>query len=465
MAPNLGRTTAPVEIPEAGPDTVIAAPESVDPGSVRREPVVSLPRDLAVEVGTPTAASHRAWRLRLAGRAVPLALVLAAVYLYVWRQPSVVTAPVMWAEDGTIFLKGVLEHGAATLFDPYNGQLFLFQRLVALIASPLAVAIQPAIYEVAAIAAAVLSCSIVLSSRWRFAVPRWARFLCLVALVCSPGVDEVFGTLSNTHWWLGIGLVLIGMLDDSQSRGVKFGELGFAAVTALSGFAAAYAVPSLAVRSFRNRSRHSLALLGVAVAGTLVQVGYLLGSARQMNTSGLFDQKTTDLLVLVRRVFAASALGDTNLALLWPDRFPDTWVWLVALALVVALVTLWARAPRIEVIALGAALFGGWILAIRAVPDPSAVLWLFAIGGRFFVVPMAMLYVIPIVSWPTDTLGRGMAALACVLLAGGILSDYHLNPLPTVDWTSFAACVEQRTTPCTTVIPPNWRLEIDPPIH
>lgn len=425
---------------------------------------MSLPGGLAVEDGAPTADSPRAWPLRLGDRAVPLGLVLAAAYFYIWRQPSVLAAPVLWAEDGTIFLKGVLDHGAATLFDPYNGQLFLFQRLIALIASPLALTIQPAIYNVVAIAAAVLSCSIVLSSRWRFAVPRWARFLCLVALVCSPAVDEVFGTLSNTHWWLGIGLVLIGMLRDSQSRFVRSVELGFAAVTALSGFAAVYAIPSLAVRSFRNRSRQSLALLGVAGAGTLVQVGYLLGSARQMNTSGLFDQKTTDLLVLVRRVFAASALGDTNLALLWPDRFPATWVWLVPLALVVTLVTLWVRAPRIEVIALGAALFGGWILAIRAVPDPT-VLWWSDSGGRFFVVPMAMLYVIPIVSWPTDTLGRGMAGLACVLLATGILSDYHLNPQPAVDWTSFAACVERRATPCTTVIPPNWQLEIDPPTH
>ena len=245
-------------------------------------------------------------------------------------------------------LKGVLDHRAATLFDPCDGQLFLFQRLIALIASPLALTIpSPRSTNVVAMArgrALVLHRPVV-----AVAVRRAAMGALSVpgGPGCSPAVDEVFGTLSNTHWWLGIGLVLIGMLRDSQSQFVRSVELGFAAVTALSGFAAVYAIPSLAVRSFRNRSRQSLALLGVAGAGTLVQVGYLLGSARQMNTSGLFDQKTTDLLVLVRRVFAASALGDTNLALLWPDRFPATWVWLVPLALVVTLVSaLGARPPH-----------------------------------------------------------------------------------------------------------------------
>lgn len=389
-------------------------------------------------------------------------MLLVAAYVYVWRQPSVSTAPTLWAEDGPIFLKGALEHGPGALFEPYQGQIFVFQRIIALLAAPLPVSIQPAIYAAVAVAAAVLSCSIVLSSRWRFSVPLSARFLCLLALLCSPAVNgEAFGTLTNAHWWLGIGLVLMGMLSDPLSRRLKLGELAFAALTALSGFAALYAVPSLAVRCFRNRSRHSLALLGVALAGILVQVGYLLNSGRHVNGAGMFEHPITEVIGLVRRVFAGSVLGDTNLAFLWPSRLPDTWVWLLPIALIVALTTIWIRAPRMEVTALLLALLGGWVLAMWAVTDPLTLLWL--TGGRYFVVPMAILYVSLIVSWPAGTLRRGMAGLAFVLLATGILSDYHLNPLPHVDWTPFAACVEKHTTTCTTVIPPDWQLEINPP--
>jgi hypothetical protein len=421
-----------------------------------------LSRDATPKIDGRLARVVSAAQRRCAGSGPMLAMLLAAAYVYFLRQPTVLTAPTLWAEDGTIFLKGALEHGPGTLFEPYNGQTFVFQRIVALLAAPLPVSIQPAIYAAVAVAAAVLSCSIVLSSRWRFSVPLSARFLCLLALLCSPAVDEVFWALASTQWWLGIGLVLIGMLSDPLSRRLKLGELAFTALTALTGFEAIYAVPSLAVRFFRNRSRHSLALLGVALAGILVQVGYLLNSGRHVNGMGMFEHPITEVIVLVRRVFAGSVVGDINLDLLWPNRMPDTWVWLLPIALILVLTAVCIRAPRLEVAALLLALLGGWVLVMWSLTDLT-LLWLFQIGGRYFVVPMAMLYVSLIVSWPAGTLRRGMAGLACVLLATGILSDYHLNPLPYVDWTPFAACVEKHTTTCTTVIPPDWQLEINPP--
>ena len=411
-------------------------------------------------------------RLHFAGGAPTVAMVVVAAYVYVLRQPTVLSAPTLWAEDGTVFLKGALEHGPGAIFQPYLGQVFVLQRLVALSAAALPVGIQPAIYAVVAVATAVLSCSIVLSSRWRSSIPLSARFLCLLALLCSPAVDEVFGTLTNAHWWLAIGLVLVGMLADPLSRRLKVGELAYAALTSMSGFAALFGFPSLLVRCFRNRSRHSFALLGVAIGGTLVQTGYLLSSGRHVNGVGVLEHPVTDLVVLVRRVFAGSVLGDTNLAVVWPNRLPDMWVWILPIALILALATTWRRAPRLELAALLLALLGGWALAMWAWTDPLSALWSFRIGGRYFVIPIAMLYVSIVLSWPPEFRTRVVAglALALVLLATGILSDYHLDPLWTawapssrVDWSPFAACVEMRSSPCTTVIPPGWQLEIDPP--
>ena len=391
-------------------------------------------------------------------------MLAVATYVYVLRQPTVLSSPTLWADDGPIFFKGAIERGLGAIFDPYNGQLFLFQRLVALFAAPLPVAIQPAVYAAVAIAAAVLACSIVLSSRWRSAAPRSARFLCLLALLCSPAVDEVFGTLASAHWWLAIGLLLLGMLSDPLSRRLKNGELAFTALTALTGFAALYALPSLAIRAFRNRSGHSRALLWVAFLGVLVQYGYLLTSARRGNLGGMLADPAINLIAFVRRIFAEAVLGDTNLAVLWPMRMPDWWVWLIPIALVAALIAVWVRAPRLETMALLLALVGGWALALWTMwtlANPQEVLWLY--GGRYLLVPMATLYVGLIMWWPKSTSGKATLGLACVLLATGLLSDYHLAPVPPADWAPFAACVEHRTTTCSTVIPPGWPLDVTPP--
>lgn len=402
-------------------------------------------------------------RLRFGTVALTMGLMLAGAYVYVMRQPSILTFPGLWAEDGTLFFKGAYEHGFGVLFEPYNGQVFVFQRIVAALIAPLPVSIQPALYAAVAVATAVVSCSFVLSSRWRLSVPLGARFVCMLALLCSPAVDEVYGILSNSHWWLAIGLVLVGLLSDPTRLRTKVGEIGFTALTALSGFAAVYAIPVLMVRAYRNRSRHSLALVSASIGGVLVQVAYLLNSARHPAGVGLFGDPKTEVIVLVRRVFAGSVLGDLNLNLVWSNRMPDTWVWLLPIALIAAMAAIWIWSPRLESLALVASLVGGWALAMWALNDPLAVLWLFQIGGRYFVVPMAALYISLVLFWPTGILKRGAVILACVLLATGILTDYHLNPMARADWAPFAECADKRVATCTTVISPDWPLIVNPP--
>jgi hypothetical protein len=179
----------------------------------------------------------RAARALLARRAsgkVVLFMVAVAGCLYVMRRPTSIFAPVLFADDGIGYVKGAIEHGWTSLLETYAAQVFLFQRALALAFSVLPVAIQPAAYMAAAVAAAVGSCSIVLSAHWRPPVPVVVRFACLVALLSSPAVDEIFGSFSNIHWWLGVGAILLVMLRDPVTRRTKRAEYAFVAASAVS---------------------------------------------------------------------------------------------------------------------------------------------------------------------------------------------------------------------------------------
>lgn len=412
---------------------------------------------------SPLAASLDRTRRRIIEAAPVIAMVAALSFLYVMRQPTSIQTPSLFAEDGTVFFKDAIERGWAAVFDPYGGQVFVFQRIVACFIAPLPILIQPALYFAVSVSVAVMTCSIALSSRWRFAVSRNARFVCVLALVCVPGIAETYGVLSNTHWWLGVGLLLLGMLHDPTGRLTRIGEFLFVAVAALSGFAALYGLPTLAVRAYRNRSVHSTALLAPAVVGILVQVGFLVASGRHGDL-GELARPLTALLILVKRVLATLALGDSNLAAVWPLRSGDLIAWMAAVALAVVVVVAWLRAPKMELAALLGVLFGGWLLALWALSYGATLDMLFwpASAARFFLVPKATVYVSLVLTPPSSPLSGLAIGAVCVLLSVGVMSDYHLAPAQTTEWAPFATCLDKRTITCTTVIPPGWTLEVSP---
>ena len=108
----------------------------------------------ASETSTRWSRAFAAAEQRYGRHALTLAMLAAATYIYVWRQPHILTSPTFWAEDGLIFFKGAFEHGLGAVLTPNNGQLWLFQRIVAGLAIPLPVSIQPALYAGVAVATA-----------------------------------------------------------------------------------------------------------------------------------------------------------------------------------------------------------------------------------------------------------------------------------------------------------------------
>lgn len=391
-------------------------------------------------------------------------MLAAAACLFVLRSPTSLTAATFWAEDGTVFFKDAIEHGWGATFTPYAGQIFVAQRFAAALFGTLPVSWQPTLYAGVAIILAVLACGIVLSQRWRDPVPISARFACMAALLCAPGVGEAFGKLTTAHWWLGVGLILLGMLRDPARGWTRIGEVGYVALTAMSGFVALFGIPALTVRAYRNKSRHSITLVALALLGVGLQLGFLVSSNRRGVIADVASDPVVALLVLAKRVIGTAGMGETGLAVLWPLRSPDTWAAFLCVALTAALASVWIRGRSLEIGALLLALIGGWLLALWAMTQPGLsiemLFWPMA-AARFFLIPRAVLYVSLVVSWPLDGTRKLVLALTCILLVVGIVLDYQQTGLPAVDWAPFAHCVDHTAGRCSIEIPPGWLLQVE----
>lgn len=392
---------------------------------------------------------------------VRLAMLGAVALLYVLRDPNAYTEAGFWAEDGTLFFKDAVERGWPSLLEPYAGQLIVAPRLIASVLAPLPVSTQPTLYAMATAAVAVLSCSLLLSSRWGAPVPLGIRLACLAALLCMPGPAEAYATLANVHWWTGVGLVLLGFLRDPSSRHGKAGESVFVALASASGFVALYGIPLLAVRAIRMRSRHSCLLLTIAIVGVALQIAFLRASPRVGGVGGITTEAGTAAAILARRVFGAIAIGDSHLPSHWPGELPDFLTGAVVMALIGSVAYLAVTARRLELGALLAILIGGWLLALWGMTtqrmDLGILFWPLA-AARYFVVPKAAVYLSIVASWRPGQDWRAVAAVAAVISLIGIVADYRLEPRPPLEWAAFAECVDQTQRTCSTVIGPNWEL-------
>jgi hypothetical protein len=394
-----------------------------------------------------------------------LVMLTAAAYIYVFRRVEVVTSPYLWAEDAAVFLKEAMGAGLGSLDAGYAGQYFFVQRITALVSSPLPISWQAPVYVLVGITTAVLSCGWLLSPRWRFQVSIERRFLVLLALVCLPTVDETHANLTNVHWWLALGLVLIGLLHDPRSLSGRVRELTFVAVASATGFAALYGLPLLAVRAWYKRSRHSVALFGTALLGLGVQAGYLLSSQRQGSLQILLADPTTLVVVATKRVFGAMILGDQYLNVVWPAEMPAWWVFPMLAVLAASLFVLLAQLPRLVALGLVCVCIVGVALGLWATtmaPLTPAVLVAPGAASRYFLVPVGVLFIVLAVVERSSALVEFSAGVMAVLCLVSIASEYRIPPDTIFDQTPFYACVQAGSPECQTTVPPGWVITVTP---
>lgn len=389
---------------------------------------------------------------------------LLAIVLFLLRRPAAMSNPWFWAEDGAVFFTDQQVHGFSPL-DPYAGQVWVLQRLVAgtaTFADPITSA--RAYYVIAGILT-VLFLSVVLAQRCApllGSLP-W-RLFAFALLVLLPGAEEVQGTLANLHVWAAIAAVICLTARPPANSWSKAAELAFIAVVSLSGFVAVVLLPAAAWSLWKYRTTYARLRLAVVALGLVVAVIVWLETGRAVSPSGSVTEKVLLAAQSVpTRVAGTLAAGEdfswSRSLLVLP---------LLVLAVVVASAVMDRGGPSL------AWLSGGvlWlVLGAVSLPllDAQLVLSMPFAVGRYFGLLLAMSLltlvrrasgIAPDPHKVVQNLLRVASVIVVALAAVGILNDYRLmahEPLTPGDSASFEACLDSGAEDCRiTVFPTGW---------
>ncbi len=375
--------------------------------------------------------------------------VLAACLLFLRGIPRLRHAG-LYAEDGQIFLSQAHNDGVAAFVEPYAGYLHLIPRIIAAVLEPFPVTAAPVLYAVAALLVHVAMLTPALSARLDWIIPGQMLRAVLFALLClMPPLWEVLGNIANLIFVGGISLLLLMLSDDPRSGVGRVGELAAVAALGLSGPLIVFFVPWFIWRWRRTRSRHSLVVVGVAVAAALVQgVIFLLSDREESGGSLVYLSR-----VWVERIGLSWLFGDSQLVASpsWVTSWLAALVWCIG-AVVITVVVL--RGTAVALWLLHFTLLAAAVLAYGYMPPPFT--W-----QRHFVVPTAIVIVLLVA-----VIGaRRWAIAAGGWLAVGVAAmahDFAPEPYPyRPDLTALQQCVNRGEPVCRqTIFGNRWSVQL-----
>ena len=412
---------------------------------------------------------ERPWRSVVDSQVFRLTMTLACfaagVGAMVLRRVDAISEPKLWAEDGPIFLFGSFVDGAASVFKTYAGYLHLFPRLWALISTLFPVEDIALSYVCFAIIFDVACCSVVLSKRIAWLIPNgMLRATVFFYLVLLPGTSEIYGSLTNTIWYAGVGLILLSLCRHPRSRQGQIAEYSGCLALSLTGVASAIVAPAFFFRWQRERSKFNLLLASTVGLAGVLQSALALTSGRATN------EGTLNLGSIPRfvgfRPFATLMLGEEGY--LRSASKPLTLALVIALVLFAAVVVYCALLlpvrTSLAVLSVPVASFG---LVFLGQGGTFELLKGYA-GGRYFLYPMTsvVLLIAGTLSHLMSTARLALAARAGAIMlvpAVGIVSDGALPAHGTIQpWKTSASCISAQLQCHVPLNPPGWFVDLPP---
>lgn len=388
-------------------------------------------------------------------------LVLLGLAILVARRHQELLTGWLWAEDGDIFLHDALVPGADIL-TPYNGQLWLVQRLAFAAIDALPLTWAPGLIVLVSLVLITLSVSVALQGRLAETFRgRGLQVLAFVLLLAMPGAWESTGLLVTVHWWFPLSAALILIAPAPRTRTGLILELAWLVLIGMTGLTSWIVLPVAVAAVLVRQEGISVLRLGVVLATAAVQAFTFLNSPRALaDVAAPVDFAR----IALQRVGAVAIAGEQGLA-----GVTTRTVLLAVLAagaaflLAVLLVAVVGRRwPGIALLISGAI---ATVLGILGADEPYALLQA-PFGGRYFVPALSFAILILVLGIRgTVRWTRVLAILALVAMAFAFVVDFLLPPVtPLLDaqeWQAFVECVESGSGTCAVdIAPKGWQVTV-----
>lgn len=228
-----------------------------------------------------------------------LLLIVAAFFARAYYR---ILWPEVWVEDGTVNLRGYLDRGFISLWEPQNGYLFLGPRLLTMVSASISVKYYP---EITTFLAGIVTIVLMYWLSTARLVLQGGVALAL-AFLLQPSNPEVFGLPSYIFWWLNIPL-LAAVFWDPADRSYLARLIPFS-VAALSSPVILPIIPLLWLRAFILRSLHGEAIIAIVLTVLAATQLYVMKGQGVEGRAFSFSAETT--VLLVSKFFGAWLVGN-----------------------------------------------------------------------------------------------------------------------------------------------------------
>lgn len=392
-----------------------------------------------------------------------LAVCLLCMAAFFLKSPDAYLNPQFWAEDAVIFFKQQWNHEWPRILVPYAGYYHLLPRLVAWLASFFPIGLAPALYNLTALVVASVSIAYFL---WRLSsVP--LALVAFLGLFLTPTNGEVFGTLTNSQWFVQFFLLAACFLPASASRlrwAMPVLVLGGALTGPFSAMMLALHAVLLAASRLPQRWRltswtHSFVSaldpwrLIALWAGGLTQIGVVLSASGQKPVE--FSLHTV-----------LSAIAGMSQTHTFGMRLMPAILFLGLLVLMLLLIlrgNLPARLKGLIVVSCGVALLQIAFGSIK----PKLMADVLGVGDRYFVLFKVMFWLsahIALSRFAWFDGGRApMAIVLCVVLIAAKNRNHLVRaPLPDVYWAEATRSLPADREAVIDIHPRPWTLTLPP---
>jgi hypothetical protein len=386
---------------------------------------------------------------------------VAVIAIVTTREPAIVLAPQLWAEDGSVFIPGATSSGWDSVFHTYAGYLHLLPRMVAAFLVPLVPLEQlPLALNISALFLTGVAASLVALAR--VAVPH--RWLYAVAMVLVPHGGEVFGTITNLQWYGALLLFLLVIQSPAQDWRAATKDAGIALVFGLTGPFSLLVLPLILGKAFIVRpTGHDLPAIAILCAAAIATIVAMIGSSGTTYLNQYLASPGIAAGAVVIVVLSSWIGQSIHLAAAPAINLISGIVFGIAVLIILRPALGWLHSRRTVALAAGASLLYALALlltpALRVEPVGLFMVQARGDGERYLFAPhVLLLWFLIYLAQNADFRSKRGAAVVLSFIALSVAIEFQAKPVPDYDWPSQAAKIGPEMAEAR--IPPNWQVQL-----